>query len=258
MDNFPFICPLCHGALKREGGSARCANRHMFDMARQGYVNLLRKKPDTLYEDRALFMARRAVYEAGFFMPLVEAIGERLPCGKLLDAGCGEGSLLARLCADTGREGIGLDIAREAVRMAAGTYKGLHWCVGDVCDIPLASASVDSVVNVLTPANYGEFSRVLAPGGMLLKAVPNAEHLREIRGLVGKAPYAHTPDEHLRAFEKAFALVEKKVVRYTVACDGALARAVYAMTPLTAHEGPAVIRAGDMTVDVLLLTGRAR
>jgi len=255
--NTRFLCPLCHGALERGAGSARCANGHSFDVARQGYVNLLRKKPDTLYEDKALFMARRTVYEAGFFAPLAEAIRERLSGAVVLDAGCGEGSLLARLCEDAGRYGIGLDIAREAVRMAAGRYKRVAWCVGDLCGIPLADESVDSVVNVLTPANYGEFSRVLKKDGVLLKVAPNAGHLTEIRALAGKSPYARTLTETLQAFERRFALVERKTIRYAVACDEALSAAVYAMTPLTAHEAAlAKPEAWKITVDVTLLKGR--
>jgi len=256
MERLPFVCPICRGSLERDGGSARCARQHVFDVARQGYLNLLRRKPDTLYEDKSLFLARRAVYEAGFFAPLAEAIAGRLSGAVVLDAGCGEGSLLAYLCAGAKRVGIGLDIAKEAVKMAAGSYKRFHWCVGDLCDIPLADGSVDSVVNVLTPANYGEFSRVLAKGGVLLKIVPNAEHLAEIRCLAGKSPYAHSLAETLRAFERQFTLAEQKAIRYKVACDEALSAAVYAMTPLTAYELRPKARAGEITVDLTLLVGR--
>lgn len=34
-------CPNCHAELKREGKAFRCRNGHSFDVARQGYVNLL-------------------------------------------------------------------------------------------------------------------------------------------------------------------------------------------------------------------------
>lgn len=253
----PFICPVCRGMLRREGGSLRCDARHTFDIARQGYVNLLPKKPDTLYEDKALFAARRAVYEAGFFDPLVEAILQALPMGRVLDAGCGEGSLLGRLLQD-GREGIGLDIAKPAVQMAAGSFKEAAWCVGDLCNIPLADASVDAVVNVLTPANYGEFLRVLRPEGRLLKVVPGPDHLREIRTAAGKSPYAHTLEETLSVFTRYFDLVAQAPVHYTVACSQVLAGQVFTMTPMTAHVAEQAVQAGPVTVDTVLLIGAAR
>lgn len=240
--------------LAQVGQSLVCANRHTYDIARQGYVNLLRKKPENLYENKALFAARRDVYAAGFFDPVIEAVNAALPAGRVLDAGCGEGTLLARLLS-VGRTGIGLDIARPAVQLAAGTYKDCAWCVGDLCDIPLADASVDAIVNMLTPANYGEFVRVLKPAGTLVKIVPDAEHLREIRAVTGAAPYAHTPMEAQAVLERHFHLRETKRVTYTVPCGETLAAQVFTMTPLTAHAqsvDPARLP-GRITVDVQLL-----
>ena len=36
-----YQCPICSEPLGREGNSLVCPNRHSFDIARQGYVNLL-------------------------------------------------------------------------------------------------------------------------------------------------------------------------------------------------------------------------
>lgn len=250
----PFRCPLCREPLLVQGQSLVCANRHTFDIARQGYVNLLLKKPENLYEDKALFAARRMVYEAGFFDGVIHALRAECLPGTLLDTGCGEGTLLHRL--SEGRTAIGLDIARPAIAMAAGSYKGPHFCVGDLCNIPLADQAVDILVNVLTPANYTEFVRVLRPGARLLKVIPGKDHLREVRTVVGKAPYAHSADEATAAFARHFAVLQAVEIRYAFPCDEALAAQVFAMTPLTAHEAPQAMRAGDITVDVTLLVGQ--
>lgn len=251
----PFACPVCRRPLAREGGVFRCASRHAYDIARQGYVNLLRRPPDTLYEDKALFAARRAVYAAGFFDPVAEAVRAALPEGLVLDAGCGEGSMLARVAA-AGQRGIGLDIAQPAVQMAAGAYKHHAWCVGDVCAIPLLDASVDAVLNMLTPANHAEFARVLRPAGLLLKVVPGAMHLLEIRRASGK-PEGHGELEAThRLMARHFSMVSAQAIRYAVACDESLAAQVFAMTPLTVHtQRPASLPA-SVTVDVTLLVGR--
>lgn len=251
----PFLCPVCRQPLFRDGGSLRCAQRHAYDIARQGYVNLLRHRPDTLYEDKTLFAARRAVYEAGFFDPVARAIRAALPQGVVLDAGCGEGSMLERITAG-GRGGIGLDIARPAVQMAAGAYKRHAWCVGDVCALPLGDASVDGVLNMLTPANYLSFARVLRPGGLLLKVVPNPGHLLEVRKAAGKALPESEAEETDHGLTKRFAPAGRQTLRYTVACDEALAQQVFAMTPLTAHTTLQGAPPTSVTVDVTLLIGR--
>lgn len=250
----PFICPICKQPLAEAGRSLLCANKHTFDIARQGYVNLLLKKPENLYEDKALFQARRAVYEAGFFGGVVAALQKALPNGPWLDAGCGEGSLVAAL-ASQNRPAIGLDIARPAVAMAAGSFKGHAWCVGDLCSIPLADGSLAAIVNMLTPANYAEFDRVLRPDGLLLKVVPAPCHLQEIRAAMGKGAYEHTLDEAVAVFSRRFALAKTENIRYTVDCDETLTAQVFAMTPLTAHEARPSLAAGPITVDVTLLVG---
>lgn len=250
----PFACPICHAPLARDGSSLRCEKRHTFDVARQGYVNLLTRRPDTLYEDKALFQARRAVYEAGFFDPVADALRGFARPGTLLDAGCGEGGMLHRLSAPE-RARVGLDIAKPAIQMAAAAYKDAAWCVGDLCNLPLADASVHTLVNMLTPANYAEFTRVLAPGGVLLKVVPGAGHLREIRQATGQAAYARTLDETLSAFSGAFTLAGQRRIAYTVPCDEAMARQVFTMTPLTAHVPPPASLPEEISVDVTLLIG---
>ncbi len=248
-DRAPLACPICHSSLMPAGASLACEKKHTFDIARQGYVNLLTRKPDTLYEDKALFQARRLVYGAGFFDPLLDAL-RPLVVGIALDAGCGEGSLAAALGAQ-----MGLDISKQAVQMAAAVHKGIAWCVADLCNIPLPDASADTILNVLTPANYGEFLRVLKPGGRLLKVIPGDAYLREIRALTGKSPAAHSADDAIRLFARHMPLRETIPVRYAVTCSAELAAAVFAMTPLTAHEERRPVEAGEITVDLIILVG---
>lgn len=252
--HIPFVCPLCHGPLAKVGNSLCCEKRHTYDMAKQGYVNLLLKKPDTLYEDRALFEARRNVYRAGFFDPLLEALRAEAPYGALLDAGCGEGSLLGALM-ESAEKACGLDIAKPAILMAAKAFRNIAWCVGDLCNIPLGNASVDTVLNILTPANYQEFLRVLKPGGRLLKVMPGPDHLLEIRMAAGKPAYAHEREDTLRAFAKRFSFTMEKPIRYTVPVSGALCADVFRMTPLTQRIPLPQALPTAVTVDVTLLAG---
>lgn len=250
-----FRCPICHGALFTQGNSLRCQSRHTFDIARQGYVNLLARQAAGLYGDRALFRARRDAFEKGFFAPLCEAV-RRLSRegGVVLDAGCGEGSLLSTVLRP-GQTGIGLDIAKHAVQMAAAHNPAIHYCVADLCDLPLPDASVDTLLNVLTPANYASFARVLKPGGQLIKVIPNGGHLRELREEIGKTAPPEEPQDTEAAFTKRLSLVHREKLRYTVACDVALYESVFRMTPLTFGAAPREGASGCVTVDVTILSG---
>lgn len=246
----PFCCPVCGAELRRAGGALSCATGHAFDLARQGYVNLFRRPPDTIYENAALFRARRRAFEAGFFDPLLSALKDAARGERLLDAGCGEGSTLRAMGAETR---VGVDIARAAVRMAATLDPAAFWCVGDVCALPIAQEWADCVFNILTPANYAEFARVLAPDGLLIKIVPNIGHLAQIREAVGKREASGTPEDTLRAASPFFELAHARRICYTVDCDPALAESVFAMTPLTAHEQAPENLPTRVTVDLTLL-----
>ena len=57
------LCPVCGKVLEKEDRSLVCADRHSFDLARQGYVNLLpvqHKHSQNPGDDKAMVRARRA------------------------------------------------------------------------------------------------------------------------------------------------------------------------------------------------------
>ena len=183
----PGRCPLCGADLVPGEGGLRCDHGHSFDFARQGSVYLLGGRVADKTYDAALFASRRKMLELGLFGDALDFAGELLASrsGLVLDAGCGEGYATHRLMAAAPGPWVGLDIAPAGIRMAAASYPGAAWLVGDLANIPLRDHGVDTLVNLLTPAHFGEFARVLKPGGWLVKAVPMSGHLRELRALAG-------------------------------------------------------------------------
>lgn len=184
-------CPICRGALAREGGSLVCAKRHCYDLSRQGDVNLEPGKHAAFYT-KELFASRAWVFESGLYDPVVRAIGEAaapfLPGdrpGVLVDAGCGEGFYTGRVLADRALWRVGFDLSKDAVRMAARRVKNAAFVVGDLARIPLADGCCDVLLDVFSPANYAEFARVLRPGGALIKLAPRGGYLRELRETAG-------------------------------------------------------------------------
>lgn len=149
------ICPICGSKLNRLDKSLVCAGHHCFDIARQGYVNLLTvQQKHSLHpgDTREQVLSRRAFLEAGYYAPIAEALiavakeltvnsNEIRPSGELLDVGCGEGYYSARLAGALGMHLTGMDISREAVRCAAGKYKNGLWLCATASHIPVADHS---------------------------------------------------------------------------------------------------------------------
>ena len=72
-----FFCPICSSALIRESGRYTCPNGHSFDLAREGYVNLLppnRRHSKAPGDDREMAAARTRFLDGGWYSPLREAL----------------------------------------------------------------------------------------------------------------------------------------------------------------------------------------
>ena len=251
-------CPRCRSAFALNGASLVCQNRHTYDLSRRGYVNLAPSHDQNAEKyDAVLFDSRRLVFEHGFYLPVAEAIASALPHGPVtvLDAGCGEG-YYTRLLAERFPQAqfIGLDISRDAVTAAAREQSPASWMVADLKHLPFADDCADVLLDVLTPANYDEFRRILSPDGLLIKVYPGSGYLRELRTARGLAPYEEGQvDAYLR--EKAAIMVETRVtVTHTISDE--LWRDFVWMTPLmqdlSAEEKNAVAakNAGSVTIDL--------
>ncbi|MBE5803955.1 MAG: methyltransferase domain-containing protein [Clostridiales bacterium] len=205
-------CPVCGGDLNRSGDDFACGAKHRVNVNRKGCLNFLSTPVDSCY-DAALFQARRRVFAAGCYRAVADALEEMLPQGvhRLLDAGCGDGWYLnALLMKHDDWQGAGVDISRDAILQATDQPCTALWCVGDLRKLPFRDGAFTAILDVLTPANYDEFRRVLAPEGMLLKVYPGSGYLWEIRAARGMEPYAEGQVEaYLR--EKATILAERRV-----------------------------------------------
>ena len=225
-------CPVCGAALVRTGDDFACEKRHRVNVNRKGCLNVLSSQVDSCY-DADLFAARRRVFDAGCYNAVAEAIEALLPAAsnRILDAGCGDGWYLdALLSRHEGWCGAGADISRDAILRATDLPCTALWVVADLRRLPFADGSFTAVLDVLTPASYDEFRRVLTPGGLLIKVYPGSGYLRELRAARGLAPYEEGQvDAYLR--EKAQVVGERRVtVTHEVSAE--LWRDFVWMTPL--------------------------
>ena len=236
-------CPFCHLRLQQVGAALKCETGHSFDMAKEGYVNLLAQK--RLGDVKEMLKARRNFLESGLYAPLSDAINElvraHLPDAPgplhILDAGCGEGYYLDRLqCALASiQDGcyIGLDVSKEAIRMAAKRYRQLFFVVADVKQrLVLADSAFHAILNIFAPRNPVEFARVTAQGGILIVVIPAPEHLSSLRQVLGLLSIEEQKEQHVREqFADGFEFVDSASIAYPMQLNKEQIEQVVMMTP---------------------------
>lgn len=232
----PIICPLCQSKLQQEKTRWICEHGHSFDVAKQGYVNLLpvqhknSKNPGDTAEAVA---ARRAFLQAGFYEPLREVLMQKLAAmspTRVLDLGCGEGYYTSGMSA-IAKEVIGLDIAKPAVQIAAKRYPTITWLVASGAKLPIASGALTIVCSFFSPLPREEMARVLTPEGHLVVATPATEHLLQLRAALFDQVNPHQPEKFIEVLSASFQLIEQQTVSYPLRLNSAALKQLLAMTP---------------------------
>ncbi|WP_028864056.1 23S rRNA (guanine(745)-N(1))-methyltransferase [Psychromonas aquimarina] len=189
----PFICPLCRTAFSKTNNTQICTNNHHFDIAKEGYLNLLpvnAKNSKNPGDNKEMMQARRAFLNSDGYLPLAEKVSE-LVCAclqdkeqaQILDLGCGEGYYTALLAKQLPEQFVinGLDISKVAVRYAAKRYKSINFCVASAYDVPLPDNSVDALIRIYAPSLNSELQRLIKAEGYLITVTPAPRHLQQLR-----------------------------------------------------------------------------
>ena len=264
-----FACPICQENLTLVESSLKCDHRHSFDLAKFGYVNLAPQIKQSANYNKENFQNRQQILEAGFYQAILEGISDLLatkPSAKtVLDIGCGEGFYSRKLQeVHPEKTFYAFDISKDSVQIAAKSEPNwaVNWFVGDLARLPIKDASMDILLDIFSPANYGEFRRVLSQNGILIKVVPTENHLKEIRQMVQeqltKKDYSNQDiKEH---FQEHFRIQSSQIASLTKHITTEQRQALLSMTPLLFHVDQSKIdwsQLTEITIEAEILVGKA-
>ncbi len=253
-------CPVCHYGLSAPPGALRCESGHSFDLAKQGYAFLGTGKKLPEGDSAAMVEARCAFLEAGHFAPLAEAVARAATGHLIVDLGAGPGHYLAAaLHRHQTAEGLAFDVSKPALRRAARAHRRAGAVLADTWgSLPLADASVDTVLNIFAPRNGAEMARVLRPSGVLVVVTPQPEHLSELRERLGLLTIDETKQERLAQTLQGFTPLGEEMLEWRMRLSAADARHLVLMGPNAFHEGDRDPGAMEVTASVRLSTWRGR
>ena len=230
------ICPICGEQLHIRDKSCLCPNRHSFDIARQGYVNLLtvqQKHSLNPGDTREQVLSRRTFLEAGYYAPILETLIETARnlgiTGPILDVGCGEGYYSSRLADALGADLLGLDISKEAVRCAAAKYKNHRWVCATAAHIPVPDGSAKLITSLFALTLPEEFKRILSDDGYYFQVLAAEDDLLGLKSVI--YPELKHKQKDTVPELSGFELVKSVPIRFTFTVEGEQVQNLFSMTP---------------------------
>ena len=247
-----YICPICKKRLKLSEKSYKCQNRHCFDIAAKGYVNLLTTKgrdPSKAGDDKLMLRSRTDFLDTGAYAPLADTL-----CGLLsrltadikqpfiIDSGCGEGYYTVKIAGElSGAAVYGIELSKNGASHAASRAKAadcgnVRFAAASAFALPFRDEFADAVLSVFAPVSNDEYSRVLKKGGYLIVVSPTERHLFGLKALLYDEPYENKPNRYSL---RCFTLAEEQRLEYTFTLGtDKQAADLFAMTPYYYKTSP--------------------
>ncbi|ARR45892.1 23S rRNA (guanine(745)-N(1))-methyltransferase [Vibrio campbellii] len=237
-----YQCPLCHQPLELTAKTFKCENNHQFDLAKEGYVNLMpahHKRSKDPGDNKEMMQARRRFLEGNHYDPMRREVA-RL-CAKytegtshqLLDIGCGEGyytdQVQQSLHAQNEEANVyGLDISKVAIRYASKRYPNCDFSVASSHRLPFAEQSLDAILRIYAPCKAEELQRVIRDNGVVITVTPAGRHLYQFRERIYQEIRLHNEEpESIEGFE----LEHQQKLNYVMDLKDGVAFDLLQMTP---------------------------
>lgn len=237
------VCPKCGSELDTFGSTLKCINNHSYDIAKQGYVNLVLGNSKGGGDDKEMCKARHDFHSCDYYGCLADslsAICVKNGFGTIVDAGCGEGYYIRKIRDKYSTNGMsfdsicGIDLAKEAVSIGAKLEKNvpeeerIEYAVAGIFDMPIGDECADCVLSVFAPVPDKEAFRVLKDGGMMIVVSPGEKHLDGLKKAVYDNIYDNETNE--KSFP-GFVLTAREYVSDTITVEGENIVNLFHMTP---------------------------
>jgi 23S rRNA (guanine745-N1)-methyltransferase len=262
-----YQCPLCATTLTLQpsGKHYACQNQHNFDLAKEGYLNLLPVQHKHSLEpgdNKQMLLARREFLEAGHYAKMAETVAMMIAAHhprdqklRLLDLGCGEGyysRALAHFMTDQMPLALhGIDIAKFAIAAAAKKQPTARFVVASTNRLPYVNHYFDFVLRVFAPSNAYELNRVLKPSGLLLTVTPGPRHLWQLKEFIYADVKEHTLEP---ALSDGFVRITTQRIHYQINPKPEQRIALLRMTPFAWRANLSVQQTiqsvAELTIDV--------
>ena len=121
---------------------------------------------------------------------------------------------------------------------------------------------MDILLDIFSPANYGEFQRVLSKDGILIKVIPTKNHLKEIRHIVQDqlTNKDYSNQDIKDHFQEHFSIQSRQIASLTKPITAGQRQALLSMTPLLFHVDQSKIdwsQLTEVTIEAEILVGKA-
>lgn len=230
-------CPICHNPLFKQDNTYQCHQHHSFDIAKQGYVNLLQKSSKRTHGDsKEMLEARKYVQYKGLYedisVSLIDSLSPYIKANtKVLDIGSGIGYYLDMLQEKYPMiDGYGIDISKEGVRFASRKNKKLTYLVASNKELPILSQSIDIITSVFSPYYLEEVKRVLKKDGIFITLSPGENHLIEIKRTIYDTVLDKDYSQN-RINDAGLSLLETKNIQFKIILSKEDISNVFLMTP---------------------------
>jgi len=227
------LCPICKKELSKKDKSMICENKHCFDVAKSGYLNLLNSSSLHTGDNKAMIQARSAFLDNGYYSSLQNKLIELLleePFTSLVDLGCGEGYYTnAFPC----KEKIGFDLSKEALIHASKKDKITHYILASIFHLPLEKECTEVVLICFAPFAKEEVERILKPKGRFIFVSPCPRHLYELKEVLYDRPYENAMEE----LETSLSKEQDFLLKHSFICSKEGLENLFQMTPYAYKTG---------------------
>ena len=86
--------------------------------------------------------------------------------------------------------------------------------MADLTNLPFADHSFDTILNIFSPSHYSEFKRVMKSDGCVIKVIPQAGYLKELRAVYHPNGEEYSNEAVIQRFTEELKIDHRERVTY--------------------------------------------